>query len=81
MVAAGQVVKTGSVLVVAGLPVFPLFMMLSIVITSSGLTSQRSLKIILALVLLPETECGITGLTHSVSNTTRYEGVVCQEVW
>ena len=39
MVAAGQVVNTGSVLeveVVAGL--LPLFMMLSIVITSSGLT-------------------------------------------
>ena len=48
MVAAGQVVNTGSVLaveVVAGL--LPLFMMLSIVITSSGLTEQ-TLEIILS---------------------------------
>ena len=76
MVAAGQVVNTGSVLeVLAGL--LPLFMMVRIVITSSGLTEETLDNFLQRAVWSPETQCGIPAPASSVSNTTRYEGVVC----
>ena len=76
MVAAGQVVNTGSVLeVLAGL--LPLFMMVRIVITSSGLTEETLDNFLQRAVWSPETQCGIPAPASSVSNATRYEGVVC----
>ena len=55
MVAAGQVVNTGSVLeVLAGL--LPLFMMVRIVITSSGLTEETLINFLQRAVWSPETE-------------------------